>query len=148
MATVALTESMLIIVYAFAMGLAIGVGAIVARRIGERDPEGAARAPVQAIVLGVGLAVVVGVIGVAFGGRLLGAMGGSAAVVALGSRFTRVMLGGIAFRACDFRLPKAPRPMNGPVPAPPAGTRGSGWASPSGRGGHCRVAYELAHDRQ
>jgi putative MATE family efflux protein len=93
-ATVALTESMLIIVYAFAMGLAIGVGAIVARRIGEKDPEGAARASVQAIVLGVGLAVVVGAIGIAFGDRLLAAMGGSAEVVALGSRFTRVMLGG------------------------------------------------------
>ena len=93
-ATVALTESMLIIVYAFAMGLAIGVGAVVARRIGEKDPEGAARAAVQAIVLGLALAAVVGVLGVLVGERLLEAMGASPSVVAMGSRFTRVMLGG------------------------------------------------------
>src|SRR6478752_6820873 len=62
-ATVMFTESMLIIIYAFAMGLAMGAAAIVARRIGEKDPHGAARAAVQAIALGVGLAVVVGVIG-------------------------------------------------------------------------------------
>jgi len=43
-ATVTLTESMLIIIYAFAMGLAIGAAAVVARRIGEKDPQGAARA--------------------------------------------------------------------------------------------------------
>jgi putative MATE family efflux protein len=93
-ATVAFTESILIIVYAFAMGLAIGVGAVVARRIGEKDPDGAARAAVQAVVLGAGLAAVVGLLGILFGGRLLAAMGGSPAVVAVGTRFTRVMLGG------------------------------------------------------
>jgi Na+-driven multidrug efflux pump len=62
-ATVMFTESMLIIIYAFAMGLAMGAAAIVARRIGEKDPHGAARAAVQAIGLGLGLAVVVGTIG-------------------------------------------------------------------------------------
>jgi putative MATE family efflux protein len=93
-ATVALTESMLVIIYAFAMGLSMGAGAVVARRIGEKDPQGAARAAVQAILLGVGLAAVVGTAGALLGPRLLGAMGGSAEVVALGGRFTRVMLGG------------------------------------------------------
>src|SRR4029079_15586073 len=93
-ATVTLTESMLIIIYAFAMGLAMGAAAIVARRIGEKDPHGAARAAVQAIAIGVGLAVVVGVIGGRAPPRLLSAMGASPEVIALGSRFTRVMLGG------------------------------------------------------
>ena len=93
-ATVALTESMLIIIYAFAMGLAMGAAAIVARRIGEKDPHGAARAAVQAIALGVGLAVVVGVIGALAAPQLLAAMGASPEVIAIGSRFTRVMLGG------------------------------------------------------
>jgi putative MATE family efflux protein len=93
-ATVAFTESILIIVYSFVMGLAIGASAIVARRIGEKDPGGAARAGVQAIVLGVALAAVVGVVGALVGPRLLAAMGGSPAVVAIGGRFTRVMLGG------------------------------------------------------
>jgi putative MATE family efflux protein len=92
--TVMLTESMLIIVYAFAMGLSIGGAAVVARRTGEKDPHGAARAAVQVMVLGVGLGVVVGVMGVLLGPQLLAAMGASPAVVATGGRFTQVMLGG------------------------------------------------------
>ena len=93
-ATVTLTESMLIIIYAFAMGLAMGTAAIVARRIGEKDPHGAARAAVQAIALGVGLAVIVGVAGALAAPHLLEMMGASHDVIAIGSRFTRVMLGG------------------------------------------------------
>ncbi len=93
-ATVALTESMLVLVYAVAMGLAIGVGAVVARRTGEKDPEGAARAAVQAIVLGLCVALVVGVTGVLFAPQLLALMGASPEVVAIGSGFTRMMLGG------------------------------------------------------
>jgi len=92
--TVMLTESMLIIVYAFAMGLSIGGAAIVARRIGEKDPHGAARATVQVMVLGVALAAAVAVVGSLFGPQLLVAMGASPVVVATGSRFTQTMLGG------------------------------------------------------
>ena len=51
-ATVGLTESLLTVIYALAMGLGIGATAVVARRIGEKDPEGAARAAAQALVLG------------------------------------------------------------------------------------------------
>src|SRR5256885_14084415 len=58
-ASVGLTESMLAIVYSVAMGLSMGVSALVARRIGEKDPEGAARGAVQAIAIGVGLALLV-----------------------------------------------------------------------------------------
>jgi Na+-driven multidrug efflux pump len=57
--TVGLTESMLTVVYAMAMGLSIGAMALVARRTGEKRPEEAARAAAQAIWLGVGLAVLV-----------------------------------------------------------------------------------------
>ena len=53
-ATVGLTESMLTILYALAIGLSIGATATVARRIGEKDPDGAARAAVQSIALGLG----------------------------------------------------------------------------------------------
>src|SRR6266705_3509880 len=56
-ATVGLTESMLTIIYAVAIGLSIGATATVARRIGERDHDGAAIAAVQAIALGVLVAV-------------------------------------------------------------------------------------------
>jgi putative MATE family efflux protein len=93
-ATVVLTESMLIIVYSFAMGLSIGGAAIVARRIGEKDPNGAARAAVQAIALGLALAAVVGLVGALAGHHLLAGMGAAPEVVEVGGRFTRVMLGG------------------------------------------------------
>ena len=51
-ATVGITESLMTIIYAVAIGLSIGAAATVARRIGEKDPDGAARAAVQSIVLG------------------------------------------------------------------------------------------------
>jgi Na+-driven multidrug efflux pump len=51
-ATVGLTESMLSLVFAVGMGLSLSTTAMVARRIGEKDPEGAADAAVQAIFLG------------------------------------------------------------------------------------------------
>jgi putative MATE family efflux protein len=93
-ATVGLTESMLAIVYALAVGLSMGAAATVARRIGEHDPERAARTAVQAIVLGVSVAVPIGIAGVLFAPRLLAALGASPGVLATGSRFTAVMLGG------------------------------------------------------
>ena len=92
-ATVGLTESMLTIIYSLAMGLAIGATAMVARRIGERDTEGASLAAVQAIVLAVIVAIVLGVGGVIFAPRLLELMGGSPALLAMGSTYARIMLG-------------------------------------------------------
>ena len=95
-ATVGLTESLLAIVYTIAVGLSIGVTATVARRTGENDPEGASRAAVQAITLGVVVSLVLGVGGVLLAPSLLRLMGASPEVVASGSGFTRVMLGGNA----------------------------------------------------
>ena len=93
-ATVGLTESMLALVYTAAMGLSIGVMAMVARRIGEKNPAGAAEAATQGIALGVIVAAVTGVLGAVFAPRLLGVMGASPDVIAMGSGYTRVMLGG------------------------------------------------------
>src|SRR5438270_11196144 len=93
-ATVGLTESMLTLVYTAAMGLSIGVTAMVARRIGEKNLEGAAEAAVQGIALGVIVAVVTGAIGVAFAPRLLALMGASPEVLTIGSTYARIMLGG------------------------------------------------------
>jgi putative MATE family efflux protein len=95
-ATVGLTESMLAIVYTIAMGLSIGVTATVARRIGEKDAEGAARTAVQAIALGLFLSAILGIAGAIFAPTLLSLMGASDSVVATGTTFTRVMLGGNA----------------------------------------------------
>lgn len=93
-ATVGLTESLMIMIYTLAMGLGIGATAMVSRRIGERDPDGAARAAMQAIWLGVLLAVAFGVIGVVFAPQLLRLMGAEEGVLRTGTTFTRVMLGG------------------------------------------------------
>jgi putative MATE family efflux protein len=95
-ATVGLTESMMAIVYTLAMGLSIGVSATVARRIGEKDPEGAARTAVQGIALGLLVAAALGALGAVFAASLLRMMGASESVIASGSGFTRVMLGGNA----------------------------------------------------
>src|SRR5947207_455316 len=92
-ATVGLTESMMVLVYTLALGLGIGATATVARRIGEKDPEGASHAAAQAVVLGVIIAVVLGVVGVFVAPTLLHALGASSGVLA-NSSFTRVMLGG------------------------------------------------------
>ena len=95
-AAVGLTESMLSMVYALAMGLGIGATAVVARRIGEKDPDGAARAAVQALLLAIIVSVVLGVAGALLAPRLLVLMGGSAEVVATGRGYATIMLGGEA----------------------------------------------------
>jgi putative MATE family efflux protein len=92
-ATVGLTESMMMLVYALAMGVSIGVMALVARRMGEKDAHAASRSAVQGIVLGLGLALALGLLGATFAADLLRLMGADEAVVATGTSFTRVMLG-------------------------------------------------------
>lgn len=93
-ATVGLTESMMIVVYTLAMGLAIAGTALVARRVGEKDADGAARAAVQALWLGAAASVVLGLLGAWFAPALLRLMGAAPDVLATGTTFTRVMLGG------------------------------------------------------
>jgi putative MATE family efflux protein len=85
-ATVGLTESVLSLLYSLAIGLSMAATAMVARRIGERDRERAARTAVQAIALGV--------VGALLAPRLLAFMGAGSDVVASGARFMAVMLGG------------------------------------------------------
>jgi len=93
-ATVGLTESLLTLIYALAIGLSIGAMAMIARRIGEQNPEGAARAAVQAIVLALIVSTVIGAIGAPLAPKLLTLMGASPWVIEHGSPFTRVMLAG------------------------------------------------------
>jgi putative MATE family efflux protein len=91
-ATVGLTESFMTILYALAVGLSIGTGAMVARRIGEKDPDGAAHTGAQVLLLGLAVSVLLGVLGWWLAPTLLRAMGGSSGVLA-NVAFTRVMLG-------------------------------------------------------
>lgn len=95
-ATVGLTESLMIIVYTLAVGLSIAATATVARRIGEKNPDAAARAGVQAIVLGAVVSITLGVLGAMGAPFLLKTMGASSSVLLTGTTFTRVMLGGSA----------------------------------------------------
>jgi putative MATE family efflux protein len=92
-AAVGITESLMTIIYAIAIGLCIGATATVARRIGEKDPDAAALAAVQSIAVGLVMAVVIGGTGAAFAPRLLRIMGASEAVIEIGGGFTRIMLG-------------------------------------------------------
>jgi putative MATE family efflux protein len=103
-ATVGLTESMLTVIYTAAMGLSIGATALVARRTGEQDPEGAARAAGQSILLGLVVAVGIAALAAPNAAFLLRVMGASDSVVASGLGFTTVMLGGNATVLLLFML--------------------------------------------
>jgi putative MATE family efflux protein len=91
-ATVGLTESLLVLVYAVAMGVSIGAMALIARRIGEKDSERAARTAVQAIALALLLAAPVVVSGVTLAPRFLSLMGGSPWVLRNGVHYMQVMM--------------------------------------------------------
>ncbi len=93
-ATVGLTESVITIIYSVAIGLSTGATAIVARRIGEKDPESAAHAGAQSLIICLIATIIVSVPGVVFAGDILAMMGASKEVVADGAIFTRIMLGG------------------------------------------------------
>src|SRR6185369_13717322 len=103
-ATVGLTESMMTLIYTAAMGLSIGATALVARRIGEGRPDGAAHVAGQSVVLGLAISAAIAVFGAPYAPRLLRLMGATDAVVDTGSGFTRVMLGGNATVLLLFML--------------------------------------------
>src|ERR1700751_2335918 len=86
-ATVGLTESMLSLVFAVGIGLSLSTTAMVARRIGEKDPEDASVAGVQAMVLGLVISLAIGLPCFAFAPNLLQVMGASPQVVSLGSGY-------------------------------------------------------------
>ena len=167
-ATVGITESLMTIIYAVAIGLSIGAAATVARRIGEKDRDAAARAAVQSILIGVVVAAIVGTIGAFLGPQLLRLMGASQDVISTGSGFARVMLGGsgtvlllflinaifrgagdaaIAMRVLWFanaiNIALGPCLIFGLGPFPELGVAGAAVGTTIGRG--CGVLYQLVH---
>src|SRR3989442_1811624 len=93
-ATVGLTESLLSLVMAIGFGLSLSTTAMVARRIGEKDPAGAAVAGVQAIAIGLAISALVGIPCIFYAPELLRLMGASPQIVAVGSGYARIALGG------------------------------------------------------
>ncbi len=95
-ATVGLTEAVLTLLFAVAMGLSVATAAMVARRIGEKNPAGAAESAAQSILLGLMVAAVTGFTGAWFAPEILRLMGASSSIIAIGSGYTRVIYGGSA----------------------------------------------------
>jgi putative MATE family efflux protein len=95
-AAVGVTESLLTLVFAVALGLSLSTTAMVARRIGEGDEDGAAVAAVQSIALGVVVSLPVALVGIFAGGRLLALMGAPAGVAQTGRAYAAWILGGSA----------------------------------------------------
>lgn len=93
-ATVGLTESVLMLVYSLAIGLSAAATAMVARRVGEHNPEGAAKAAVQATFIAVAVSVAISIVGVVFAENILRLMGGSEKLIEDCSGYAKIMFGG------------------------------------------------------
>ena len=95
-AAVGITEALITVLYAVAVGLGMGVTAMVARRIGAKEREAAARVTGQAIWVGAGLSLLIGIPGSFYAADMLRLMGASPSVIETGTGFAAVLLGGSA----------------------------------------------------
>ena len=93
-ATIGLTESVITLVYAVAIGLSMAATAVVARRIGEKDIKGARESAVQAIFLGIVVAIIVGAIGFFYAKEILALMGAEQDLINEGYGYTQLLIGG------------------------------------------------------
>lgn len=93
-ATIGLTESVITLVYAIAIGLSMAATAIVARRVGENDLKGASQAAVQVIFLGTAVAIGISVIGILYPKEILSIMGAEADLIEEGYGYTQILMGG------------------------------------------------------
>jgi putative MATE family efflux protein len=93
-ATIGLTESVITLVYAVAIGLSMAATAIVARRIGEKDTKAASQAAVQVIILGFVVAMIISAIGILYPKEILGLMGAEPDLIEEGYGYTQILLGG------------------------------------------------------
>ncbi len=92
--TVGLTESVLTIIYSIAIGISMAATAVVARRIGEKDPVAAAKAGMQAIVVAIAINTILSVFGIVYATDILIWMGSSEESAVYGTSFVQIMMGG------------------------------------------------------
>lgn len=92
--TVGLTESVLTIVYSLAIGISMAATAMVARRIGEKDPEAAAVAGIQSLIVALFITIIITVLGFVFAADILRLMGAQPETISMGTTYTRIMMGG------------------------------------------------------
>lgn len=167
-ATVGLTESMLTILYSVAWGISMGATALVARRVGEKNPDGAAHGGMQAIYVGVLISIAVSIAGIFFAKELLMLMGAEQAMADANYRYTQLLMGSnivimllflingifrgagdasIAMRslwiANILNIILCPTLINGFGPIPAMGLTGAALATTIGRG--VGVLYQLYH---
>lgn len=93
-AAVGLTEAVISLLYAVAIGVSMAATAMVARRIGEGDPVAAATVAGQAMWVGITISVLVGMTGYWYAPDILRLMGGDESLIAAGSSYTQIMLTG------------------------------------------------------
>ena len=93
-ATIGLTESVITLIYALAIGLSMAATAIVARRVGEKNLQGARESAVQVIILGITVAIITGIFGAIYSKEILSLMGGSSELIREGHGYTQLMIGG------------------------------------------------------
>ncbi|HEY0040625.1 MAG TPA: MATE family efflux transporter [Flavisolibacter sp.] len=164
--TVGLTESVLTLIYSIAVGMSMAATAMVARRIGEKDKEGAASAAMQSIWVGISITILLSIAGVVFAKDILRLMGAEEETIRIGVPYTRIMMGSsmaimllflingifrgggdasIAMRsliiANGFNIVLCPILINGAGPIPAFGVTGAAMATAIGRS--IGVVYQL-----
>lgn len=167
--TVGLTESVLTIIYSLAVGMSMAATAVVARRIGEKNPDAAAKAGIQAIVVAVAFNILLSIIAFWYAPNILSLMGASDETVRQGTPFIRIMMGGSVIIVLLFlingifrgagnaaiamkslwianlaNIILCPVLINGFGPIPAFGLTGAAIATTIGRGiGVCYQVYHL-----
>jgi putative MATE family efflux protein len=166
--TVGLTESVLTVIYSLAIGISMAATAVVARRVGEKDPVAAAKAGMQAILIAVAINSIISLVGLVFATKILLLMGASAEAARQGTSFMQIMMGSSIFIMLLFlingifrgagnaaiamkslwvangaNIILCPIFINGLGPIPAFGLTGAAIATTLGRG--LGVVYQLYH---
>jgi len=171
--TVGLTESVLTVIYSLAVGMSMAATAVVARRIGEKNPEAAAKAGIQAIIIAFAINIIISIAGFIYATDILLLMGASAETASQGTPFIKIMMSGsiiivllflingifrgagnaaIAMKSLWIaniaNIILCPLFINGLGPIPAFGLTGAAIATTIGRGlGVCYQVYQLTNGK-